>query len=101
MGFRVSAVLALAAVLTLSSTVPAAQYEGWGDTGWVYASKRDCCDAAIALANESSEVNCLQAGGVPRHMSGTRRGSCQWDWTTDGSGGQLYRCYSEAAVKCR
>jgi hypothetical protein len=93
--------LALAALFTVASSLPAAQYEGWGDTGWVYASKRDCCAGAIELANQDSEARCLQIGGLPRRMSGVRRGSCQWDWTTDDSGAQLYRCYSEAAVQCR
>jgi hypothetical protein len=101
MRLRVSVPLALAALFTLSSPLPAAQYEGWGDTGWVYASKRDCCAGAIALAYEDSEARCLQAGGLPRQTSGVRRGSCQWDWTTDASGAQLYRCHSEAAVHCR
>ena len=39
--------LALVALLTLASPLLTAQYEGWSDTGWVYASKRDCCDAAM------------------------------------------------------
>jgi len=101
MRLRVSVPLALVALLALCPSLLAAQYTGWGDTGWVYASKRECCNGAIALAYEDSEARCLLAGGLPRGMSGMRRGSCKWDWTTDASGTQLYRCYSEAGIPCR
>jgi hypothetical protein len=101
MRLRVSVPLALATLVILSSPVLAAQYPGWGDTGWVYGSKRDCCDGAVMLAYEDSETRCLHAGGVPRPTSGVRRGSCRWEWFTDDSGAQLYRCYSEAGIHCR
>jgi len=79
----------------------AAQFPGWGDTGFTFYSKRDCCAEAIALAQEDSAARCVTSGGIPKPTSGTRRGSCQWEWTTDASYRQVYRCVSEAAVWCR
>jgi hypothetical protein len=82
-------------------TARAEQYQGWGDTGWVYASKRECCDAAIAIAQDYSAAACETSGGVPRpFMGGGQRGVCKSDWTQS-DGGLLYRCYAEAAVWCR
>ncbi len=94
----------LAAGLLVGSAARAAaeQYPGWGDTGWVYASKRDCCNGAIALAQEYSAAACVTSGGVPRPMSGgAQRGSCQWSWMQDNDGSMYYRCYAEAAIWCR
>jgi hypothetical protein len=93
-----------AAVLgVLAATVTRAeQYRGWGDTGWVYASKRQCCAAAIELAAEYSAQSCVTAGGVPRPFAGaSQRGTCSADWQQDANGSLLYRCYGEAAVWCR
>jgi hypothetical protein len=96
-----AALLAAGCVLGIAVDARAAQYQGWGDTGWVYASKRDCCNSAIAIAQEYSMNACVTSGGVPRPTTGMRRGNCQWDWTQDGAGNMLYRCYGEAAVWCR
>jgi len=41
-----------------AAAVRAAQYPGWGDTGWVYASKRECCNAAIDIAAQLARVPC-------------------------------------------
>ena len=79
----------------------AAQYPAWGDTGWVYASKRDCCDGAVQIAQEYSAQACYDAGGVPRPTTGTRRGVCQWDTQRDAWGRTLFRCQAEAALWCR
>jgi hypothetical protein len=93
---------ASAAALLCTTAAVAAQYPGWGDTGWVYASKRDCCDAAISIAQEYSAQACLNTGGLPRPMSGgVQRGSCSSEWTQDADGGILWRCYGEAAIWCR
>src|SRR5215510_3537340 len=94
----VAAAVVAAWILGSGVVARAAQYQGWGDTGWVYASKRDCCNGAIALAQQYSMNACVDSGGVPRPTTGMQRGSCQWDWTQDGSGNMLYRCYGEAAV---
>jgi len=90
----------VAAVVLAAAPVPAAQYPGWGDTGWCCYSKRECCNEAVALAQEASAQNCEAAGGVPR-SSGARRGSCSWQWMQDEEGHALYRCESEAVVRCR
>ena len=101
-GFGWRSAVAAVALLRLAGTARAAQYPGWGDTGWVYASKRDCCNAAIDIAAEYSAQACLNAGGVPRPFAGSsQRGTCSSEWQQDGSGGLLYRCYGEASVWCR
>jgi hypothetical protein len=96
-----AAALAAGMLLGAAAAVTAAQYPGWGDTGWVYASKRDCCNAAIGIAQQYSAEACVTSGGVPRPTTGAQRGSCQWEWTQDAEGGMLYRCYGEASVWCR
>jgi hypothetical protein len=84
------------------ATAGAAQYPGWGDTGWVYASKRECCNAAIEIAAQYSGQACVTAGGVPRPFAGSaQRGTCSAEWMQDEAGGVLYRCYGEASVWCR
>jgi len=88
-------------LLLVCRAVEAAQYPGGGDTGWVYASKRDCCSAAIGLAAEYSARACLNVGGIPRTFAGSsQRGTCSAEWTQH-EGGLLYRCYGEATVSCR
>ena len=99
---RALAGIILLALLLVSSAARAEQYQGWGDTGWVYASKRDCCNAAINIAAEYSAQACINMGGVPRPFAGaSQRGTCTSEWTQDQQGGLLYRCYGEASVWCR
>jgi len=99
---RRAAGAAVTALLLGGTAARAAQYPGWGDTGWVYASKRDCCAAAIDIAAEYSAQACITAGGVPRPFAGaSQRGTCHAEWQQDGAGGLLYRCYGEASVWCR
>src|SRR6185369_4433071 len=79
----------------------AAQYPGWGDTGWIYASKRECCNAAIDIAAQYSAQACLNVGGVPRSFAGaSQRGTCSAEWM-EYEGSLLYRCSGEATVWCR
>ncbi len=91
---------ALAATATVAS---ARQYPGRGDTGWIYASKRDCCDEAIGRAQEDSAAVCHNTGGIPKAMRGgvQRRGSCEWESRTDANGDVVFRCLAEATVLCR
>ena len=79
------------------------QYPGWGDTGWVYASKRECCDGAIEIAQRYSVAACLNTGGVPSRMRGgvQRRGFCTWESAQDATGATLFHCQAEATVPCR
>jgi hypothetical protein len=82
--------------------VEAREYPAWGDTGWMYGSKRECCKAAIAIAQQYSMEACLNLGGMPRPMrGGVARGSCESEWTQTPDGGILYRCVSESSVFCR
>jgi hypothetical protein len=99
---RSAALAALAFVLLAGSAARAAQYPGWGDTGWAYASKRECCNAAIEIAAQYSAQACIDAGGVPRPFAGSsQRGTCSAEWTQGAGGDLLYRCYGEASVWCR
>jgi hypothetical protein len=97
-----TALMSALAIVTLTSGAHAAQYRGWGDTGWVYASKRECCDAALALAHQDSVLRCVESGGRPSSLRGSRmRGSCTWTWLQDANGEVVYRCQSEAQSSCR
>jgi hypothetical protein len=102
---RIRMAAAAAGVVLLAGAweARAEQYPGWGDTGWVYASKRDCCNAAIEIAAEYSAQACVTSGGVPRPFAGaSQRGTCSSEWMQDPQGGGLlYRCYGEASVWCR
>jgi hypothetical protein len=96
------ALTAATAVLSARTGAWGAQYPGWGDTGWVYASKRDCCNAAIDIAADYSAQACVTAGGVPRPFAGSsQRGTCNAEWMQDDEGYMLFRCYGEASVWCR
>ena len=97
------AVTAIAVILLCASSAAAGQYAGRGDTGWVEAGKRQCCDEAIARAQEDSAAACRLAGGAPNPLRGgiQRRGFCQWESAVDDDGVRLFRCYAEATVPCR
>ena len=96
------AVLATLGLLVSAAAAHAAQYPGWGDTGWVYASKRECCNAAIEIAASYSAQACVSTGGVPRPFAGaSQRGTCSAEWMQDADGSVLYRCEGEASVWCR
>src|SRR5262249_54193803 len=93
--------LAAGVLVIVAAEAQAAQDPGWGDTGWVYASKRECCNAAIDIAAQYSARACVEAGGVPRPFAGaSQRGTCSSEWMQH-EGGLLYRCYGEASVWCR
>lgn len=100
MRVRALLVAVVVAAVVMSAPLYGAQYPGWGETDWCCYSKRECCDEAIALAQEASARNCETTGGTAR-PSGARRGSCSWEWTQDADGNAIYRCVSEAAVWCR
>jgi hypothetical protein len=95
--------LAIGATMLAAPAAWSGQYPAWGDTGWVYASKRECCNAAIAIAQEHSAVACVNAGGTLRPQSSgvRRRGSCKWESNRDPNGVLVYRCRAEATAPCR
>jgi len=95
--------LAIVMVVLLVAPAGAAQYPARSDTDWVYASKRECCDGAIALAQQYSADACRVSGGRPSPMRGgvQRRGFCTWQSTRDTNGAVLFRCQAEATVPCR
>jgi hypothetical protein len=90
-----------AVLLAVALHAHAAEYKGWGDTGWTQYSKRACCDLAIELAQEDSIERCMTAGGVPRVRRGMRRGACEWQSLQDGWGDIVYRCKARTSVGCR
>ena len=99
---RILLPLVVVALLSVPCIAEATQYEGWGDTGWVYASKRECCNGAIAIAQDYSAAACYTSGGVPRPpMGGGQRGMCSSEWMQDEYGEMLYRCYASASLWCR
>lgn len=87
-------------VATSATTALATSYEGYGDTGWTFDNKRDCCEEAVWLAQEDSIRRCEEAGGVPRVRSGSTRGLCDWDARGD-SWNRVYRCTATSSVYCR
>ena len=91
----------MALLLAFAAGTRASEYPGWGDTGWVYGSKWQCCRAAINIASQYSEQACATAGGRPDPFAGeAQRGDCNSQWTQDADGNVLYRCYGQAAVWC-
>lgn len=101
---RVSRSLLLALAFAASATTAtAAQYSGRGDTGWIQAGKRECCNEAIAQAQENSAILCVNVGGTPSPMRGgvQRRGFCNWESAQDDDGVLHFRCQAEATVPCR
>ena len=96
-----ASIVALGLALLGSGGAHASEYPGWGDTGWVYESKRDCCNDAIAIASQYSEQACTTSGGYPSPFDGGgNRGTCSWQMTQDGDGNTLNRCSGEATVWC-
>lgn len=96
----VRVILAVGAILSVATPAAATSYEGWGDTGWNWYDKRDCCEEAVWLAQEDSIGMCENAGGHAKVRSGSTRGLCDWD--ARGSGrDRLYRCTAKTSVYCR
>jgi hypothetical protein len=95
-------VVTIAVVLT-AGTASAAQYPARSDTGWTHANKRDCCNDAIAQAQQNSALVCQNVGGTPSPLRGgvQRRGYCQWESDVDHDGVTVFRCQAEATVPCR
>jgi len=92
-------------MLIASGTPPATagQYPARGDTGWIHTSKRECCNDAVARAQEASALACDTAGGSPAPPRGGvhRRGSCAWESAVDDDGVTIFRCQADASVWCR
>ena len=94
-------ILTFGLLLALAAWVHASEYPAWGDTGWIYGSKWQCCNQAIAIASQYSEQACSTSGGRPSPFEGeAQRGSCSWQWTQDADGNVLNRCTGEASVWC-
>ena len=99
---RSAALLIAIAASSLGGAMPAhaGSYYGWGDTGWAFYDKRECCEEAVWLAQEESISLCENAGGHAKVRSGSTRGMCDWDARGD-SRDRVYRCTAKANVLCR
>jgi hypothetical protein len=96
---RLAAAISVAALLGAAPAL-AGSYYGYGDTGWDFYDKRECCEEAVWLAQENSMQLCENAGGEPKVPSGSTRGLCDTD--SRGSGrDRIYRCTAKANVYCR
>jgi hypothetical protein len=95
---RVLAAIVMATAVATPSF--AVEYQGYGDTGWNWYDKRDCCEEAVALAQDHSILQCENAGGTAKIRSGSSRGLCDWDARGDGFD-RIYRCTASTAVYCR
>lgn len=86
------------AVVFSPSPSGATQFQGYARTGWDYDNKRDCCDDAVAMAQDNAADSCEAAGGRVRRF-GSARGNCNWD--ADGNGyDRAYQCEAKASVDC-
>ena len=103
MNTSLTTIMTIVALVASAASATAGQYPGRGDTGWVPVGKRECCNEAIALAQQDSATACRLVGGAPNPMRGgvQRRGFCQWESDVDDDGVTHFRCYSEATVPCR
>ena len=67
--------LIAAIILTGAAGAQAAQYPVWGDTGWVYAIKRECCNVASAIGQDYSATACITPAACrDRPCAGGQRG---------------------------
>ena len=94
------AALLAAAVLLTPAVGLATSFEGYGETGWDYDNKRDCCDDAVYFAQDHAIAYCEESGGQARVRSGSARGSCDWD-ARGASYDRVYRCTARTRVDCR
>lgn len=94
------AVTIVAIVTGLAGPAFATEYAGYGDTGWNWYDKRDCCEEAVLLAQDDSFRQCENAGGAPKVRSGSQRGLCDWD-ARGGTNDRIYRCQAKSSVYCR
>jgi hypothetical protein len=66
----------------------------------MHTRKRECCDAAIYLAQQDSIRACRSVGGFGEIPRGVASGRCKWDTLQSQSGRRYYRCTATASVKC-
>jgi len=93
-----SFVLALAA---LSVAAWAATYPGYGDTGFGFSNRGECCEEAVFLAQEDSAAACERIGGYAEYSRSAARGRCQTQRKRDSDGFTVFRCTATATVQCR
>ena len=74
---------------------------GYADTGFRYTNKADCCEDAVAMAQEDSARNCERTGGYPEFRRTSARGRCDWATRRAGNGRSVYGCTATASVPCR
>ena len=96
-------ILLLACVVAAAIATPAAagNYIGYGETGFSFSRKRDCCDAALEAAGRDSARACESAGGWADYDPRRLRGQCDTDWRQSSDGSVWYGCTAKTSVRCR
>jgi hypothetical protein len=95
------AVLAAAALIFVPASGNAASYTGYSETGFEYTSKAQCCEDAVAMAQDESARACERSGGYADFRRTSARGRCDWETRRGSSGRTIYGCTATAAVPCR
>jgi hypothetical protein len=98
---HLGSIVATGFVVLLAATVaPADEYPGQAKTGFQYANRRECCDAALALAQRDSAAVCERAGGVPKPPAVTARGRCDPEQRRGADGLPVFACTATVNVPC-
>lgn len=97
------AMLGMLSAAAVSPALTAGPSSPRSDTGWIHTTKRECCNDALARAEQASAASCDDAGGAPAPLrAGTaRRGSCTWESSVDEDGVTVFRCQGDARMECR
>jgi hypothetical protein len=80
--------------------VVGAASEGYGETDYAYANRRECCEDATLQAQSDSAANCRARGGLPSPQR-SARGLCRTKTGRDGIGAPIYACTATAKVDCQ
>jgi hypothetical protein len=78
----------------------AASYVGYGDTGFGFSNKGECCEEAVYIAQENSARDCERAGGYADFRRSSARGRCDWSTKRGADGRPVFRCTASAQVRC-
>jgi hypothetical protein len=93
--------LAAAAIAALPAPGAAALYPGYGDTGFGFTNRGECCEEAIFLAQDDSAAACERIGGYADFRRSAARGRCQTQRKRGYDGQTVFRCTATASVQCR
>jgi hypothetical protein len=98
---RIAPALIGLAIAALPTIATAARYNGYGDTGFGYINRAECCEEAIFRAQDDSGLACERVGGYPDYPRSGARGRCETERKRGSNGQTIFRCTATAAVDCR